>query len=168
MGQAGDTNESGARMNDTFNQRETTRTTRVTPSQLHGTAIASSAGTPSAVTLRPEIEVVHGVTYLPILNRFVRTSRIWLAVSLLVLNVCDVITTRMVLTNGGVEVNPVMAGLMQGTAAPLLLKTAVSLVAGALLLAAPRASRRSEVAVACVVGLYLAIVLWNLMVFIRL
>lgn len=116
----------------------------------------------------PEIEVIYGMTYVPVLQRFVPTARIWLAVSLLVLNICDVLTTRLVLTSGGVEVNPIMVGLMQGTAAPLMLKTVVSLIAGMLLLAAPRTSRRSEIAVACVVGLYLAIVLWNLMVFIRL
>lgn len=165
----GDDGDSGVFMSDEFDRFGYLGTAdpdvsaaTSSPNQLANAAVRHQSDT------QPEIEVIYGMTYVPILKRFVPTSRIWLAMSLLVLNICDVLTTRLVLTSGGVEVNPIMVGLMQGTAAPLMLKTVVSLIAGALLLAVPRASRRSEVAVACVVGLYLAIVLWNLMVFMRL
>lgn len=91
--------------------------------------------------------------------------RIGLAVALIVLNLADVLTTRAVLASGGIEANPLMVGLMQGLAAPLLLKTAVAGVAGLLLLCCPPASRRAERATATVVGIYLAVVVWNLGVF---
>ncbi len=91
--------------------------------------------------------------------------RIGLAVALIVLNLADVLTTRAVLASGGIEANPLMVGLMQGLAAPLLLKTAVASLAGLLLLCCPPASRRAERATAIVVGIYMAVVLWNLGVF---
>jgi hypothetical protein len=94
--------------------------------------------------------------------------RLGLAAALVVLNLADVLTTRVVLASGGIEANPLMVGLMQGLAAPLLLKTAVAGVAGLLLLCCPPASRRSERATATVVGIYLAVVVWNLGVFVLL
>ncbi len=94
--------------------------------------------------------------------------RVQLAMALLVLNIVDVLLTRAVLDRGGVEANPLMDGLMTGFAAPLGLKSAVAVVAGALLLACPVPSRRAEVAVSAVVGLYLAIALWNLVILVLL
>lgn len=95
-------------------------------------------------------------------------ERLQLAAALIALNVADVITTRAVLDRGGIEANPLMVGLMQGFAAPLLVKTVVAAIAGLLLLCCPPASRRAERATAAVIGLYMAIVVWNMGVFLLL
>lgn len=87
--------------------------------------------------------------------------RMWLAASIVVLNLADVMLTRAVIRNGGVEANPLMHGLMSGLAAPVGLKMMVAGVVGLLLLRCPADSRFGEVSVAAVVALYGVIVLWN-------
>jgi hypothetical protein len=91
----------------------------------------------------------------------VSAQRLYLAGSLVLLNLLDVLTTRAVLDRGGVEANPLMHGLMQGLAAPLGLKTLVAGTAGALLLMCPPDAKLGERAAATVAGLYVAIVAWN-------
>ena len=98
---------------------------------------------------------------LPVVDLRVPLSRCYLALSLVVLNVIDVVLTKGVLERGGVEANPLMQGLMAGVAAPIGLKAAIAGVAGLLLLLCPPESRLAGRAVATVAGLYLAIVLWN-------
>ena len=87
--------------------------------------------------------------------------RLYLAAAVLVLNLCDVLLTRAVLDRGGVEGNPLMAGLMEGLAAPLGVKALGAVVVGFLLMVSPVVSKFAERAVVCVAGLYLGIVLWN-------
>ena len=93
--------------------------------------------------------------------RQVSRRRLQLASAILVLNLLDVVTTKGVLSKGGVEANPLMAELMTGTVAPLGVKALVAGIAGALLLCCPPESRLAERAAATVAGLYLAIVVWN-------
>ncbi len=88
----------------------------------------------------------------------------WLAAGIVVLNLLDVALTRAVLDAGGVEANPLMAGLMGGLAAPLGLKAVIAGSAGILLLACPEDARLGERAAIAVVGLYTAIVTWNAVV----
>jgi len=92
----------------------------------------------------------------------VSTRRLWLAAGVVVLNIADVLSTKAVLHHGGVEANPLMAGLMSGLAAPLGLKMLVAGIAGLLLLFCPPEARLGERAVTAVVGLYSVIVVWNL------
>ncbi|MEI7885803.1 MAG: DUF5658 family protein [Actinomycetes bacterium] len=87
--------------------------------------------------------------------------RMYLAAAILVLNLCDVLLTRSVLDRGGIEGNPLMAGLMTGLAAPLGVKALVAVVVGLLLMVSPHESRFAERAVVTVAGLYFAIVVWN-------
>lgn len=87
--------------------------------------------------------------------------RMYLAAAIVILNLCDVLLTRAVLDRGGIEGNPLMAGLMQGLAAPLGVKALVAGLVGILLLVSPVESKFAERAVVTVVGLYIAIVLWN-------
>lgn len=87
--------------------------------------------------------------------------RLYLAAAILVLNLCDVLLTRAVLDRGGVEGNPLMAGLMEGLAAPLGVKAIGAAVVGILLMISPVDSKFAERAVVCVAGLYLGIVMWN-------
>lgn len=94
----------------------------------------------------------------------VPTRRLWLAAGVVVLNVLDVLLTKAVLHNGGVEANPVMAGLMAGLAAPLGLKMVIAGVAGILLLLCPPDAKLGERAMTAVVGLYGVIVVWNTVV----
>ncbi len=94
----------------------------------------------------------------------VSTRRLWLAAGVVVLNLVDVLLTKLVLHHGGVEANPVMAGLMGGVAAPLGLKMVVAGTAGILLLLCPADARLGERAVMSVVGLYSVIVVWNVVV----
>ena len=67
----------------------------------------------------------------------VSARRLWLAGAVVALNIADVVSTKAVLHHGGVEANPLMAGLMSGLAAPLGLKMLVAGIAGLLLLRCP-------------------------------
>lgn len=91
----------------------------------------------------------------------VSARRLWLAGGVVALNVADVVSTKAVLHHGGVEANPLMAGLMSGFAAPLGLKMLVAGIAGLLLLLCPADARLGERAVTAVVALYSVIVVWN-------
>ncbi len=94
----------------------------------------------------------------------VPVRRLWLAAGVVLLNVADVLLTKAVLHHGGVEANPMMAGLMGGFAAPLGLKMVVAGVAGILLLLCPPDAKLGERAVTAVVALYSVIVVWNTVV----
>lgn len=93
--------------------------------------------------------------------RRVTPSRIAMVLTLLVLNVADVLLTRAVIDRGGIEGNPLMRDLMSGLAAPLGVKVLLPLVAGGLLLCCPPRSRLAERAVLAVIGLYVLTVGWN-------
>ncbi|MEX0767214.1 MAG: DUF5658 family protein [Microthrixaceae bacterium] len=110
--------------------------------------VASSSS--GEVAMFPAIELVQ----IPV-------RRMYLAAAIVILNLCDVLLTRAVLDRGGIEGNPLMAGLMQGLAAPLGVKALVAGLVGILLLVSPVESKFAERAVVTVVGLYIAIVLWN-------
>jgi len=108
------------------------------------------------------VAVGHGrLVSLPLLDLRVPLSRCYLALSLVVLNVIDVVLTKAVLDRGGIEGNPLMEDLMAGFAAPIGVKAAVAAVAGLLLLMCPAESKLASRAAAGVAGLYLAIVVWN-------
>jgi len=94
----------------------------------------------------------------------ITTRRLWLAGAIVVLNLADVVLTKAVLHNGGVEANPLMHSLMTGMVAPVGLKMIVAGVVGLLLLRCPVESRLGERSVAVVVGLYGVIVVWNAVV----
>lgn len=89
-------------------------------------------------------------------------KRIWIAVSLVVLNVVDVLLTKVLLGLGGMEANPTMQGLMDGFAAPLALKTTVALMAAALLLCCPPRAKLGERAAIAVLSYYALVTIWNL------
>ena len=98
---------------------------------------------------------------IPIVDRDVPLTRVYIALSLVVFNVVDVILTKAILERGGLEANPLMKDLMAGFAAPLGVKAAVASVAGLLLLMCPGDSRLADRAAVGVAGLYLVVVLWN-------
>lgn len=98
---------------------------------------------------------------VPILGRPVSTTRIQIATALIVLNVCDVVLTKLVLANGGMEGNPLMRGLMEGTATPIGVKALFASVAGLFLFLCPAESKLADRAAVTVAGLYLAVVMWN-------
>ena len=91
----------------------------------------------------------------------VPVRRLWIAAAIVVLNLADVLLTRAVLANGGVEANPLMDELMQGLAAPLGLKAVIAGCAGILLLLCPPQAKLGERAAVAVVALYAVIVVWN-------
>lgn len=93
--------------------------------------------------------------------RQVSLRRLQLALALVVLNLLDVVTTKAVLASGGIEANPLMAGMMAGLAAPLGLKALVAGIAGVLLICCPPEAKLAERGAATVAGIYLAIVTWN-------
>lgn len=88
--------------------------------------------------------------------------RLVLALSLMLLNAADVLSTRALLDRGGVEANPLMRSLMEGLALPMGLKVLVAGTVGALLLCCPPRSKIAEPAVAAVVAGYALVVGWNL------
>ncbi|MEZ5320931.1 MAG: DUF5658 family protein [Microthrixaceae bacterium] len=94
--------------------------------------------------------------------RAISMRRSLLAIGLVSLNLADVVVTRIILGSGGREANPLMEPVMGNPVRALLLKTIVSLLASALLFAAPPRSRLADAAVAVVVLVYTGIVGWNL------
>ncbi|MGB6056864.1 MAG: DUF5658 family protein [Microthrixaceae bacterium] len=98
---------------------------------------------------------------LPLFSVPVSLVRVQIASALVVLNICDVLLTKAILHFGGLEGNPLMGGLMEGTAAPLGIKTLFAASAGLLLFLCPTESRRADRAAATVAGLYLAVIIWN-------
>lgn len=88
--------------------------------------------------------------------------RRWLmAVTILFLNLFDVIVTKAILRYGGSEANPIMAPIMDHPAYPLILKTIVALGVGALLLASPRDSKLADRSVMIVIVAYVCVMGWN-------
>ena len=86
----------------------------------------------------------------------------WLmAVTMLVLNLVDVVVTKAILRLGGSEANPIMAPIMDHPTYPVLLKTVVALGVGALLLASPRDSKLADRSVMLVIAAYVAVMAWN-------
>lgn len=118
--------------------------------EIAGTEPIEGSGRGEARTLR-----------LPLLNVPVSMARVQIAAALVVLNICDVLLTKAILHLGGLEGNPLMGGLMEGTAAPLGVKTLFAASAGLLLFLCPAESRRADRAAATVAGLYLAVIIWN-------
>ena len=89
-------------------------------------------------------------------------SRWVLLVSLALLNVLDLMTTRAVLAAGGTEGNPVMAGLIDDPIAPILVKAAGVLIVAVVVNSCPPDSRLVNRALSLAVLTYAAIVSWNL------
>lgn len=87
--------------------------------------------------------------------------RLTIGVAMVALNLLDLLLTKIVLAGGGVESNPLMAGIVGSPAAPWAVKALVPAAAAAVLLLTPVHSRRGERLSACVVGVYSAIVVWN-------
>lgn len=88
--------------------------------------------------------------------------RRWLmAVSILVLNLLDVVVTKAIIRLGGLEANPIMAPIIEHPSYPLIVKTVVSLGVGALLLASPRESKLADRAVFIVIVAYVIVMSWN-------
>ena len=90
-----------------------------------------------------------------------------LAVSLMMLNLFDVLSTKVVLSLGGVESNPVMVDVMEHPTYPWLTKVIVCLGVAALLFAAPAKSRIADRAVSAVVVFYFMVVAWNVQLIVR-
>lgn len=82
---------------------------------------------------------------------------------LVVLNVVDVITTAVVLDRGGIEGNPFIKPMIEGIWQVSLLKAAVLIIIGMLLMRS-KESRISDLALAATSGWYLAVVMWNFVV----
>ena len=88
--------------------------------------------------------------------------RRWLmAVSILVLNLADVVVTKAILRLGGTEANPIMAPIMEHPSYPVILKTVVALGVGALLLASPPQSKLADRSVFAVIVGYVVVMGWN-------
>ena len=100
---------------------------------------------------------------LPRRSQLVGDQRLILFIALVVLNIADVITTALVLADGGVETNPFIKPIVSNTMLLSLLKAAVLALVGALLLRC-RGSKLAEVALTVTTGWYFAVVVWNLAV----
>ena len=87
--------------------------------------------------------------------------RLTIGFAMVALNLLDLLLTKVVLAGGGVETNPLMAGIVGAAAAPWAVKALVPALATAMLLFTPVHSQRGERLSAGVVGIYSAIVLWN-------
>jgi len=91
------------------------------------------------------------------------TARWQLFSALIVLNVLDIVTTDLVLRQGGVERNPFVQPLVHDMVQLSLLKAAVLSVVG-LLIARASDSRLPDVALVGATGWYGAVISWNLAV----
>jgi hypothetical protein len=89
-------------------------------------------------------------------------SRWVLLLSLALLNVLDLITTKAVLAAGGIEGNPVMAQIIHDPIAPILVKTAGVVVVVLVVNSCPPDSRLVNRALAIAVVTYAFIVSWNM------
>ena len=86
----------------------------------------------------------------------------YLLAALGLLQVLDVLSTKAVLGSGGSEANPVMAPIADGLAAPLGVKAAGIAVVALILSRCPCDSRVVQRGLAAAVGVYVAVVAWNL------
>lgn len=98
---------------------------------------------------------------IPGMGRLVPLLRLQMGFALVLLNLADVMLTKILLHNGAAEANPLMAPIMPGTAAPIGAKTLVPGLAAILLVMCPSDSKLADRAVATVLGIYVAIVMWN-------
>lgn len=87
---------------------------------------------------------------------------------LAVLNALDLLTTELVLLNGGAERNPVMEPVVDVFWHGVLVKSLVLAIVAALAARCPTTSRRAEVALAVACAWYLFVVCWNVSVVLRL
>lgn len=82
---------------------------------------------------------------------------------LVVLNIFDVITTELVIQNGGHETNPLIQPIVGSVLAVSALKAAVLALVG-ILLSQCTPSRSIAVALTLTTGWYIAVVTWNTVV----
>lgn len=109
-----------------------------------------------------DTEPAVGATADPVNASSTIPLRRWLmAVTILFLNLVDVIVTKAILRLGGSEANPIMAPIIEHPAYPLILKTVVSVGVGALLLASPRDSKLADRSVMLVIVAYVIVMGWN-------
>ncbi|MET0738901.1 MAG: DUF5658 family protein [Acidimicrobiales bacterium] len=91
-------------------------------------------------------------------------ARRWFLLAVLgALNLMDLVTTRLVLSAGGEEANPIMAPIIHHPFAPALVKTGGFVIVAMVLKACPARSAIVDRALVGVTGLYMAIVGWNLL-----
>ncbi len=88
--------------------------------------------------------------------------RWFLAFALVLLNLLDVVLTKVVLANGGHEANPLVRPIIDHSLTPLVLKCGVALLVGWLLMISPVERRLVDRATAAVVIIYAVVVGWNL------
>jgi hypothetical protein len=81
--------------------------------------------------------------------------------ALVVLNVLDIVTTELVLRQGGVERNPFVQPIVHDMVQLSLMKAAVLGIVG-MLLARASISRIPDVALVGATGWYMAVISWNL------
>ena len=86
---------------------------------------------------------------------------------LVVLNVFDVITTELVIQNGGHETNPLIQPIVGSVLAVSALKAVVLAIVG-ILLSRCTPSRSIAVALTLTTGWYIAVVTWNTVVLVLL
>jgi hypothetical protein len=99
----------------------------------------------------------------------VRDGRWGLILMLAALQVLDVFTTHLVLANGGVEGNPIMASIVaDGWAGALGLKLGACAFVAAIVACCPERSGLVRRGLTAVTGVYVAIVAWNLAVLLAL
>jgi hypothetical protein len=85
-----------------------------------------------------------------------------MAAALISLNLLDVITTKLILRAGGSEANPVMAPFVHGPVAAYALKLSMAVGVAVLLLKSPPTSRLADRAVLLAIGVYTAVIGWNI------
>lgn len=125
-----------------------------------GPALSTVPATPGAPA-EPVVVRRGTIIRIPLIDRLVPLLRLQMGLALIVLNLADVILTKVLLGAGAIEANPVMAPIMAGTVAPIGAKTLVPAFAATLLIMCPPESRLADRAVATVLGVYVGIVLWN-------
>ena len=89
-------------------------------------------------------------------------DRRWVVfLTLVVLNLLDVISTAAVLSSGGAEFNPIMQPIAHDTFGVLATKVLVLVIIGGIL-ARMATHRRADIALSIATGWYVAVVAWNL------
>lgn len=101
------------------------------------------------------------IVRLPVLGRLVPLLRLQMGFGLILLNLADVLLTRMLLGRGAIEVNPLMASLMGDATSSVGTKVLIPAFAAALLVMCPSDSKLADWSVTVVLGVYVAIVAWN-------
>ncbi len=100
-------------------------------------------------------------------DRSIPIRRWYLAATLVLLNLLDVLSTKWIISLGGEESNPLMKPVIDHPTAPLVIKLGLCVLIGALVLASPRERRFSEYAMFVVVGAYTLVIAWNVSVLIQ-